>query len=131
MCFGHSPAQVVQVKCGSESERTDMTTENSSVTGNGLVRHNAASAVPFVLAVRKPNRPLPTTSLCVPVAPANRRYLRELRARAAGSLCVRFDSCVDDDISRCCSDSLAECYATMRALGECDAARSGLSFEAK
>jgi len=56
-----------------------MTTENSSVTGNGLVRHNAASAVPFVLAVRKPNRPLPTTSLCVPVAPANRRYLRELR----------------------------------------------------
>ena len=36
-------------------------------------------AVPFVLAARRPNRPLPMISLRVPVTPANRNYLRELR----------------------------------------------------
>jgi hypothetical protein len=79
MCFGHFPAHVVQVKCGSDSERIDMTTENLFTTGNSLVRRITPRAVPFVLAARKPNRPLPTTSLRVPVTPANRNYLRDLR----------------------------------------------------
>ena len=56
-----------------------MTTANISVTGNSLTRGNTSRALPFVLAARKPNRPLPMISLRVPVTPENRRYLRELR----------------------------------------------------
>lgn len=40
----------------------------------GRARH-----VPFVLAARQSIRPLPMTSLRVPVTPANRNYLRQLR----------------------------------------------------
>ena len=56
-----------------------MTTANLSVIDNSLARRNASRAVPFVLAVHKPNRPLPMMSLRVPVTAANRRYLRDLR----------------------------------------------------
>jgi len=56
-----------------------MTTANYSVTGNNLGRRNPSRALPFILAARKPNRPLPMISLRVPVTPANRNYLRELR----------------------------------------------------
>src|SRR5262245_20951766 len=56
-----------------------MTTANISVTGNSLTRGNTSRALPFILAARKPNRPLPMISLSVPVTPGNRRYLRELR----------------------------------------------------
>jgi hypothetical protein len=56
-----------------------MTTVEHSSPGDRLVRRDPARAVPFVLAVRKPNRPLPIVSLRVPVTPANRNYLRELR----------------------------------------------------
>lgn len=56
-----------------------MTTVNLSAPGGLLVRRDTARAVPFVLAARKPHRPLPPISLRVPVTPANRNYLRELR----------------------------------------------------
>jgi hypothetical protein len=56
-----------------------MITADISVTGNRLTRSNTSRALPFLLAPRKPNRPLPVLSLRVPVAPGNRRYLRELR----------------------------------------------------
>jgi len=56
-----------------------MTTANISVTGNSLTRGNTSRALPFILAARKLNRPLPMISLRVPVTPANRGYLRELR----------------------------------------------------
>lgn len=55
-----------------------MTTTNLA-TGNRPTQGNRPRVVPFVLAVRKPNRPLPAISLRVPVTPGNRRYLRELR----------------------------------------------------
>jgi len=56
-----------------------MITANISVTGNGLTRRNTSRAVPFILAARRPNRPRPVISLRVPVTPANRNYLRDLR----------------------------------------------------
>ena len=56
-----------------------MITANISATGNSLTRGNTSRALPFILAARKPNRPLPIISLRVPVTPANRNYLRELR----------------------------------------------------
>jgi hypothetical protein len=56
-----------------------MTTVNLASPGGRLVRRNPTRAVPFVLAARKPHRPLPLISLRVPVTPANRNYLRELR----------------------------------------------------
>jgi len=56
-----------------------MTARNFSTAGVGLARRNMSNAVPFILAARKPNRPLPTLSLRVPVTSANRSYLRELR----------------------------------------------------
>ena len=56
-----------------------MTTANISSTGNSLTRGNTSRALPFLLAARKTNRPLPVISLRVPVTPGNRRYLRELR----------------------------------------------------
>ena len=56
-----------------------MTAANLLVTGNSLGRHSASRAVPFVLAARKSTRPRPMISLRVPVTPANRNYLRNLR----------------------------------------------------
>ncbi|HEX5222427.1 MAG TPA: hypothetical protein VFZ59_22930 [Verrucomicrobiae bacterium] len=56
-----------------------MTTAKFSVSGNSLTRSNTSRALPFIVAARKPNRPLPMISLRVPVTPENRRYLRELR----------------------------------------------------
>jgi hypothetical protein len=73
----HFPAPAVQVKYGEKVR--DMTTANISVTANSLTRGNTSRALPFMLAARKPNRPLPLISLRVPVTPENRRYLRELR----------------------------------------------------
>ena len=57
----------------------NMITANISTTGNSLTRSSTSRALPFTLMARKPNRPLPEISLRVPVTPANRRYLRELR----------------------------------------------------
>jgi len=52
---------------------------NLPVGGTGHLSRNASHTVPFVIAARKPNRPLPAISLRVPVTPANRNYLRKLR----------------------------------------------------
>ena len=56
-----------------------MPTTNFLINSNGPTRRNTSRALPFILAARKPNRPLPMISLRVPVTPANRNYLRELR----------------------------------------------------
>jgi hypothetical protein len=56
-----------------------MITASISITGNSLTRGNTSRALAFILAARKPARPLPALSLRVPVTPRNRRYLRELR----------------------------------------------------
>lgn len=75
----HFRARTVQVKCGYKTERTDMRAVNLPTAGIGLVRRNASQTLPFVMAARKSNRPLPAISLRVPVTPANRNYLRQLR----------------------------------------------------
>ena len=57
-----------------------MTTLNPPPANRSLARRRIAAPSPFVMAVHQSHRPLPSSSLRVPVTPANRSFLRELRA---------------------------------------------------
>lgn len=57
-----------------------MTTLNPSPANCGIKRRGPATLRPLVSAGQPAPRPLPSLSFRVPVTPANRSYLRELRA---------------------------------------------------
>ena len=57
-----------------------MTKLNPPPARRAFARQHLPARVPFVMAMRQSARPLTAQSLRVPVTPANRGFLRELRA---------------------------------------------------
>lgn len=72
----HSRVPVAAVKCGTESERIDMTDVIAKPLRAGLARRNSA---PMFLAAKKPARDFPVITLDLPVTPENRSRLHALR----------------------------------------------------